>query len=346
MVASTLTAREKLILGEIVQRFITTATPVSSSLISKKSKLGMSPASIRNTMSLLEQKGYIFQPHTSAGRVPRTSAYRMYVDEIIRFGRLSSDEKGSIREMIEQSTLDQDDVLKDASRILSQLSRQLGIIVTPQIDEGIFQRMELISLTSDRLLVVITIQTGMIKTITLELESAVSRSKLQSVTDILNERLFGIQINDIRRKFREIFHDVRHDDSGLMNLFVRQADQLFDFGENVEIYFMGTHHFVQQTDIGDVKKVSSIVELLEERDVIVHLLSKEQESEKESISIQIGEEITEERMKECSIITARYQVGNIAGILGVIGPTRMDYRKLVPLVDFTARSITAKHGNN
>ena len=344
MVANTLTEREKIVLGEIVQRFITQATPVSSSLISRKSKLGMSSATIRNTMAVLEQKGYIYQPHTSAGRVPRTSAYRMYVDEMIKFGRLSTNEKGSIRDMIEQNTLDQDDVLKEASRILSQLSKQLGVIITPQIDEGIFQRMELISLTTERLLVVITIQTGMIKTITMELESVVSRSKLDSVNQVLNERLHGIKINDIRRKFGEIFHDIRNEDSGLMNLFVHRADQLFDFGENVEIYFMGTHHFVQQTDINDVKKVSSIVELLEERDVIVHLLNKEQDDH--TISIQIGDEITEERMKECSIITARYQVGNIAGILGVIGPTRMDYRKVVPLVDFTARTITDKHGNN
>ena len=337
-----LDSREKIILAEVVQRFITQAAPVSSSAVASNSRLGMSPATIRNVMAHLERKGYIYQPHTSAGRVPKTPAYRVYVDEIMKQRRLTAKEKDTIRDSLHPSGNTQEDVLKEVSRIMSQLSHQLSLIVTPGLDQGVFQRMEFIRLASSRVLVVITVQTGFIKTVTLEIESQVSDDQLDHFSRLLNERLHGLKISAIRQKFGEIIRGVQDRNSQLMRLMATQADRLFDFGDHINIYFTGTHNFVQQADFSSRSAVSSVVELLETREQLLDAL--DHAITPDDVAIQIGDEISEARLQECSIITARYKVGSITGILGVIGPTRLDYSRLVPLVGFTAQAISDSHG--
>jgi heat-inducible transcriptional repressor len=332
----TLSRREKIVLGEVVRHFILNGVPVSSSLIAQKSRLDMSPATIRSILSELEKKGYIYQPHTSAGRVPKTSAYRVYVDNVMKKSRLSADEKVQISLPIRQSDQELEDVLREVTRLLAQLSHQLGIIVSPRIEQGTFQRMDIISLSSERLLLVMSIDSGFVKTITLEV--------LQLVSQILNERLHGMKLADIRSKFSEIVKDIHNEESGLVRMFVQKADRLFDFEEDIDLYFTGTHHIVQQPDFSNVEKVSSVVRLLEDREYIVHLL--DEETQTGPISIKIGEEIKEQQMQECSIITARYRIGFVSGILGIIGPTRMNYGKIIPLVEYTSRTITDFHGEN
>ena len=340
-----LTTREKMILGEIVENFIASATPVSSNLIANKRKLNMSPATIRSVMSSLEQKGYIYQPHTSAGRVPKTLGYRTYVDELIKKTRLSNDEKGQICEPVQQLSSEFDEILKEITRILAHLSRQLGIILTPTLEQGIFQRMELISLSSNTILVVLTIESGLLKTVTVEIDSMISGKKLQLISQLLNERLGGMRIADIRSQFATIVKDIRSDDnSGLMQLFSQKAERLFDFGTQIDMHFMGTHYILQKADFTNREALSSVMELVENRKIIVHLMNEE--TQLSPLSVKIGEEIPEQRMQAFSMITASYRYGNVNGVLGVIGPTRMDYSKLVSLVEFTAHTLTEVYGRN
>jgi heat-inducible transcriptional repressor len=340
----TLSRRENIVLGEVVRNFILNGMPVSSSLIAQKSRLGMSPATIRNILAELEKKEYIYQPHTSAGRVPKTSAYRVYVDNMMKKTRLSANEKDKISISIRQTDHELEVILREVTRILAQLSHQLGIIVSPRIEHDIFQRMDIISLSSERLLLVMSIESGFVKTVTMEINSMIPREKLQLVSQILNERLHGIKLADIRSKFREIVKDIHDEESGLVRMFVQKADRLFDFEEDVDLYFTGTHNIVQQPDFSDVEKVSSVVRLLEDREYIVHLL--DEETQTDLTSIKIGEEIRDRQMQECSIITARYRVGNVSGILGILGPTRMNYSKIVSLVEYTSRTITDVRGQN
>jgi len=340
----TLSRREKIVLGEVVRQFILNGLPVSSSLIAQKAGLGMSPATIRNILADLEKKEYIYQPHTSAGRVPKTSAYRLYVDNVMKKSRLSTDEKDKIYISIRKSESEFEAILKEITRILAQLSRQLGVIVSPRIEQGIFQRMEIISLSSEKLLLIMSIESGFIKTVTVEVSSMISREKLQLVSQILNERLHGMNLAEIRSKFREIVKDIWNEDSGLVKIFAQKADRLFDFEEDIELYFNGTDNIFHQPGFSNVETISSVVGMLEERSYVVHLL--DEETQTEPISIKIGEEIKEQRMRECSMITARYRVGNINGILGIIGSKQMDYSKMVSLVEFTARTINDVHGKN
>ncbi len=344
MTETALTAKEKIVLGEIVRNFIETALPVSSSLVAQNSRVHMSPATVRNIMAGLEERGYIYQPHTSAGRVPQTPGYRAYVDTLMKKARLSSDEKEKIVDLLEQGQIDTDDVLKEVTRILAHLSRQLGIMVSPKVEQGTFQRMDLIPLSVERLLIVITVDSGFVKTLTMEIPAMVSGDKLQLVNQILNERLCGMKIADIRRRFAAIVKDIQSEESGLVRLFSQSADRMFDFHEEVELYFMGTHHILQSQDFPDVSAVSAVMELLETRDKIVEVLDKSL-TEKPA-SVKIGEEIDEQKMRECSIVAARYQIGRITGVVGVIGPKRMNYSKVVSIVEFTARKITDMYGKN
>jgi heat-inducible transcriptional repressor len=258
--------------------------------------------------------------------------------------RLSANEKDKISISIRQTDHELEVILREVTRILAQLSHQLGIIVSPRIEHDIFQRMDIISLSSERLLLVMSIESGFVKTVTMEINSMIPREKLQLVSQVLNERLHGIKLADIRSKFREIVKDIHDEESGLVRMFVQKADRLFDFEEDIDLYFTGTHNIVQQPDFSDVEKVSSVVRLLEDREYIVHLL--DEETQTDLTSIKIGEEIRDRQMQECSIITARYRVGNVSGILGILGPTRMNYSKIVSLVEYTSRTITDVRGQN
>lgn len=339
-----LTEREKLVLDTLIQNFIINAIPVSSSLIAKKRYLGLSPASVRNILVELEKKGYIYQPHTSAGRVPVTQGYRIYVDALMKQARLSPEEKKFISDSMKTSPNEFEDVMREATRILAHLSHQLGISISPKMDEGIFQRMEFVKLASDRILVVISIKSGIIKTITLEIPSEVSKEKLELINSILNERLFGMRIRDIRKLFAEIVKDINEEEGGLLKVMINDADRVFDFDENKEIYYMGTRYIVEQPEFADIGKITSVVELLETPNIMIQLL--DEGNSENPFTIKIGEEIKEERMQQCSIITARYRLGNISGTLGLIGPMRMNYSKLVTLVEYIAKVITNRFHNN
>jgi heat-inducible transcriptional repressor len=321
-----------------VKNFILTANPVASSLIAHSGSLSLSSATIRNIMGQLEEKGYIFQPHTSSGRVPTNVGYRIFVDQMMRKSRLSSEEKEKIRQAININAGVYDEILKESSRILALLSHQLSVIVSPHLGEGIFQRMDINRLGSDRLLLIIYIKSGIVKTIMMEIESDVPAKQLDILAKLLNERLQGLKINEIRTKFKEIVSDISPEKSQLLHLFVDSAEKIFDFSENSDVFLTGTHNIIRQPEFNDFEEISRVVEALEDKNVIIHLLDQNQMMP--DINVLIGEEISDSKMKKCSIITARYKIGQVRGTLGIIGPTRMDYSYLIPLVEYTSHALS------
>jgi heat-inducible transcriptional repressor len=289
-------------------------------------------------MAELEANGLIYQPHPSAGRVPTSSGYRLFVDQMMKKGRLNAEVKEKIRQAIFLSTGDFEAVFRESSRILAHLSQQLGILVSPQLDEGIFNRMDISRLGSEKILLVISIQSGIAKTIILEINSKVTDRQIGLLQQVLNERLYGLRVQEIREKFNEIVKDVNADESVLMHLFVESADRLFNFSETNTVFLTGTHHMLRQPEFSDYQKVSSLVESLEDKNIVIHLLDKTNMTT--DVNIFIGEEIQEVSLKNCSIIAARYKIGQVQGTVGVIGPTRMDYSHLIPLVEFTASTLS------
>lgn len=339
-----LTDREKLVLEAVVNRFITTANPVASGQVAKFGYFNFSPATIRNIMASLEEKGYIYQPHTSAGRVPTSAGYRLYVDHLMKRGRLTTAERDIIRRVVSQNPGDFENLLKEATRILARLSRQLGVLVSPHLQEGIFHRLDITRLSSDRILLILSIKSGLVKTITIELRSGISDRELQFVEQVLNERLHGLKLHQIREDLGQIVRDLRRGRNDILDLMIRNASRLFDFTDDSDVYVTGTQHILRQPEFSDRYRVSRVVEVLEDKNVIVHLL--DDSTSQRGISVRIGDEIGEQKMSHCSLIAARYRIGEVAGSLGIIGPMRMNYGHLIALVDYTANLLSSSFEPN
>lgn len=339
-----LTDRENIILESLIQNFIFTATPIGSRLLSKKLKKRLSPATIRNVLFDLDEKGLISQPHTSAGRIPTDKGYRLFVNHLMSRASLTRPEKKAIQEKMLNLSCDQDLILTRSSQVLSQISKQLGVVLAPRFEQGVFSRLELIPLSEKRILVVISIKSGLVRTITIELKAEIPVSKMNDSARILNERLHGLTLAEIKNSIMKRMDDVPEGDVGLINLFIDTADKIFTLNEHEEVHVEGAHHIVGQPEFNDLQSTKNMLNLIEnERNVIVHVLNTCNPDD--SLSILIGRENQEELLKDFSLVSTTYRIGSISGVVGVIGPTRMNYAKMVALVDYMAQSVSRALGN-
>jgi len=332
-----LSERERGILRHIVHDYIRTATPVGSRYVSKQFEVQLSPATIRNVMADLEDDGYLSHPHTSAGRVPTDLGYRYYVDYLMEIEQLTATEKRAIQDHLDK-TPDPSDLLRETSRLLGKISKQLSIVSSPHLESGIFEKIELIHITSSRLLVVISIRSGLVRTIMLEVGMDVKREVLDKVGGLLNERLSGLTLKQIRESFTDRVRDVQDERTGLVRLFIESVDEVFTDAHDEKVHIAGTQNIIEQPEFGDPKNFRSVIELIENQDMIVHLLEKHEGSDKDFV-ITIGSENDESRAQDYSVVTATYNIEGITGQVGLIGPKRMNYSKLVPLVDHVAKTI-------
>jgi heat-inducible transcriptional repressor len=334
-----LNEREKTILRHVIQQFILTASPVGSRNITKKYEVGLSPASVRNIMSDLEEAGFIDHPHTSAGRIPTDKGYRFYVDSLMDIQQLKNSEKVFIREKLEEG-LETDDVLRISSALLSKITKQLACVSYPKLDTGVLEKIQIVSLSSTRILVVISVKSGQVKTITLELSSDIEDFKILPVQTLLNERLAGLTFSEIRKTFNERFRDVIDDDDNLiMRLFYDSVDKIFkDVIKRENIVISGAKNIIRQPEFENPERFQSIIELIEDRDIIVHILEKTGDSNE--IFISIGSENEDIKLNDYSYITKEYKFGDTNGTLGIIGPKRMEYSKIVSIVDYMSKMIS------
>jgi heat-inducible transcriptional repressor len=340
--------REKEILELIIRNFILTATPVGSRFLAKRCDLGLSDATIRNVMADLEDEGYITHPHTSAGRVPTDKGYRFYVNTMMRIGALSQSERLKIDQNILQlaaTAPTSDEVLRESSKILGKLSKQISIALSPKLSKGIFEKLDIVPLSSSKVMVIISIQSGLVKTIMLEVRSEIPRQHLDLLAQVLNERLSGLTLEEIRQTFAERVADYS-DETGLIRLFVESTERLFDEPPETErLHIAGTENIFEHPEFETREKIRGIIELIENENVIVHLLEESRQPLEvveavDGVTIRIGKENQESKIRDCSIITAQYSVGNAVGTVGVIGPTRMDYGKIVRVIDYVAKSLS------
>jgi heat-inducible transcriptional repressor len=337
---SNLSERETSILRYVVQQFILTANPVGSRFISKHFDLNLSPATIRNVLADLEYLGYIDHPHTSAGRIPTDKGYRFYVDAIEKYDKLPETVEEEINKNLENITNLTDDLLRESSKILGAISKEIAIISLPKISKGVFKKLDLIEISSNRIMVIISLISGLVKTIVLEVDAEISSDKLNLVGQILNERLQGLTIKEIRDTFIDRFRDVSQDKSGLIRIFVNSLDQLFDdFPSKSKIHLAGTPGIFNQPEFSDADSLKSIIEVIENEDIIVHVI-QDRENVSDDLVITIGEEHKNEKLHDYSLITTKYNVGDVSGIVGIMGPKRMDYSKLVSMVNYFSKNIS------
>ena len=335
-----LNEREKNILRYIIQQFILTASPVGSRNIARRYNVGFSPATIRNIMSDLEESGYINHPHTSAGRIPTDKGYRFYVDTLMDIQELRNSEKGLINKGLETNILETDELLRITSVLLSSITKQLACVSYPKLETGSLEKLQIISLSSTRILVVISIKAGLVKTITLELTSEINPNQIESVQRLLNEKLSGLTFNEIRATFTERLKDIEEDHKPIIRLFIDSLDKIFkDVRKTDNLFITGAKNVIKQPEFESPENFQSVIELIEDKDIIIHILDK-YETFDNQVFISIGSENENKKLDEYSLVTKEYQLGDISGTLGVIGPKRMEYPKIIAIVDYMAKMIT------
>ena len=339
--AGELTERERTVLRYVVHDFIETATPVGSRYISKRheNEIGLSSATIRNIMSDLEYLGFINHPHTSAGRVPTDYGYRFYLDSLIQMEEVSEPEQQAIRNDLD-SAVDTDEVLKECAKLLGRISHQLCVVTSPHLGSGVFERIELIHITGNRLMVIISIKLGLVRTIMMEVASEIPREKLDELSRFLNERLCGLTIQQIRETFAERVKDAANEDTGLIRLFIDSVDKLFVVNKTEKLHIGGREGIIGQPEFVNAKDFRGVIELISNEEIIIHVLEKTEAAPRE-VKVSIGKENENEKMKPYSVITSTYTFGDVTGSIGVIGPTRMRYDRMIPLVDYVARTVSA-----
>lgn len=340
-----LTEREREILRLVVTHFIETAGPVGSRYLAKHSNIGLSPASIRNTMSDLEAYGYLEHPYTSAGRVPTELGYRAFVDGLMETPALSAAEKQMLVAELERLVGDTDGVLRETSRLLGRFSNLLGVVLSPKLSTGILERMEVVPLSSSRVMFVVSVQGGLVKTIVLEMQSELRRDDLDRVVDLLNERLAGLPLEEIRRTYEARVRDLQDADrDGIVRLVLKEGALLFsDPAEARRLQVAGTQHLIQQPEFQEPDDLRRLIAMLEDEDFVVHLLEDRQVDTAGGpcrAVISIGRELSDEKAERYAIVSARYQIGQTVGTLGVIGPMRMNYARMVALVENMATFLT------
>lgn len=342
-----LSAREKSILRHIVNQFILTASPVGSRNISKRYDIGLSPATVRNIMADLEDSGYINHPHTSAGRVPTDKGYRLYVDSLMDVPSLDDTTRNSITSEIRKNLVNSEEIYNIASKILGRITDQLACVIYPKIETGVLSRIQLVYLASNKILVVISIVSGLVKTITLELTTNIEEKQIEDVQRLLNEKLAGLRLKDIKTSLAERLKDSEIHGNPIISLLYDSADKIFnDFKTDDKVMISGARNLLKHPEFEDPIKFENIVELMEEKDIIIHIFENssgiflERASSISGVNIMIGRELPYNQTEDYSIVMKEYKVGENTGAMGIIGPKRMDYARIIAIVDFTAGLLT------
>lgn len=338
MAFENLTERERLVLKSLINHYVATAEPVGSRAVAQKYRLGISPATVRNTMQDLEEMGLITHPHTSAGRVPTDKGYRVYVDSVMGLEALTASEEDQIRREICADYAAVEDILGQTALVLATVSKQLGLTIAPRFDKGVLTSINLIPAAEKKILVVLAVKHGLVRTVLLEAESSVDVKSLEKTASVLNEKLSGLTLGEIKESIDLRLKETSAADARLIKLFLDSTDSLLDLTEPDQMHLGGTTNIVDQPEFKDREKLRSLIEVLEEKKLLAELVSAK--GIKEGITITIGKEMERGEMQSCSLVTSPYRAGKVSGTIGIIGPTRMRYSKLVSTVEYAAKLLS------
>ena len=336
-----LSDRERQVLEAVIETYVQTAEPAGSRTISKRHQLGLSPATIRNTMSDLEEKGYLYHPHTSAGRIPTDLAYRVYVDYLMRPPLVAPAEAQHIRGELEGQRSAVETILSRAAQVLGVLTNELGVAVSPTIEEAVLERLDLLQVSSERLLLVLALRSGAVRTIFVEVRSELAAESVQKVAVVLNERLAGLTLKEIRATLAQRLRDATPSAPGsseLLNIFIQEADELFEVpvAQVGPIHLGSTQPLAGQPEFATRAQLQGLLDVTERRDLLRDALSARGG---EGLTISIGQEHADARLSAFTLVTSTYRFGPLTGVIGVMGPTRMPYDKIAALVNHTSQLV-------
>lgn len=338
----TLSERNKKILCAVVQSYINYPDPVGSRIVSKRFSFGLSSATIRNIMADLEEMGLLAQPHTSAGRVPTDLGYRFYVDALMTEGDCYSNIEIEILQglyrRLEILRNDIDLLLSETTKSLSMLSHYLGVAMSPTPDMTTLSRIDLLKYQADKVAVVLFTDEGLIKNRVLSVDSGISQKDLNRIAQYLNSEFSGYTFDDIRHKILKEMSKEKIRCDSLISKAMRICREALYFPLN-ELFVSGLSEVLELPDFSNLKKIRELSRAIEDKHMIIKLLDSLSESH--GVKVLIGSESTLEEMKELSLVVSPCMEGDRqVGVVGIIGPTRMNYAKAMYIVESTSKFIT------
>ena len=333
-----LSERAQNLLKILVERYILDGQPVGSRALSRFSSLELSPATIRNVMADLEEMGFVSSPHTSAGRVPTPKGYRIFVDTLLTVRPMEEMERQQLQEQLIPD--DPHRVVTAASQILSDLTHFAGIVVAPRRRGAVLRHIEFYGLSEKRVLLIIVASDGEVQNRVLVTDRIHSPAQLTEAANYINQNYAGLEFDQLHQRVRGELLDLHHDISGLMQAAIQTGSEaLRPPADGVVI--SGGRNLLEVHDLsGDMQRLRRLFDVFERKTQLLELL--EQGERAEGVKIFIGGESTLVPLDECSIVTAPYEIdGQIVGTVGVIGPTRMAYERVIPIVDVTAKLVSS-----
>ncbi len=335
-----LSARDKKVLAAVVEEFVQSAEPVGSRHLARKHGLGVSPATVRNVMADLEEWGYLYQPHTSAGRRPTDRGYRYYVDSLMCPGSLGAADRRRLRSgLASGETTDIEGLLESTSRVLSSAAGQVGLVAAPRFEASVFRHIDFVLLRPGRVLVVLVSQSGVVHHRPVLAPEIDTQPDLDRMANYLNELLEGLPLGHVKERIvAEMANEVALYDSLLQRALELGSLAMGDSEPEGDLYLGDPVVLLAQPEFNSADRMKHLFEAFEKKGLILKLL--ERAAEAPSRQVLIGEENPLTDLRGCSLVTAPYsRHGRVLGSVGVIGPTRMDYRRVVGLVDYTARLL-------
>ncbi|HKQ29753.1 MAG TPA: heat-inducible transcriptional repressor HrcA [Burkholderiales bacterium] len=331
--------RAEILLRALVERYIADGQPVGSRTLARASGMDLSPATIRNVMSDLEELGFVSAPHTSAGRIPTERGYRFFIDTLLKVQPLTAAEVRRLRGEFDPGH-DSHHLIETASQMLSEVSQLAGIVMASRRDEQVaFRHLDFVQLSDKRVLAILVTQDAQVHNRILTTEREYSASELEQAANYFNTSYAGVSLNDIKRSLVKEMQQASDDLNRAMQLALRVANEAFDDKGDDKLFVSGEEKLMDFPDLGDIKKLRRLFEAFNSKRDLLHLLDRSLRAG--GVKIFIGAESGFDVLKDCSLVTAPYSVdGQIVGTLGVIGPTRMAYEHVIPVVDMTAKLLS------
>lgn len=332
--------RKLKILQAIIDDYINTAEPVGSRTIAKKHELGLSSATIRNEMADLEEMGFLEQPHTSAGRVPSNKGYRLYVDKLMQINELTENEIEKIKNEMDIRINELSQIIRTASVMMSKLTKYTSMAVTPQIKQSAIKAIQLVPIEPGKALLIIVTDSNIVRNCMIRVPDNLAPDYIIQVSNLLNDKLKGYTLEML--KSRVISSEIEQ----LASLPYSLVKPIFDGIEDLitaidqpEVYLEGTTNILNFPEFREIQKAKEFLDVLDEKKIISDILINNLDRHNDII-IQIGNENVIDSIKECSLVTTSYNVGDkVIGTIGIIGPTRMEYSKVVSSMNYIRKKI-------
>ena len=332
-----LNERSQQLFKVLVEQYISNGQPVASKSLSNDEHINLSPATVRNVMADLEDLGLIISPHTSAGRIPTSQGYRLFVDNLVTVKPLRGQAVDKLRkEMgIDES---QKGLITSASSLLSGMTKMAGVVTIPRREAVILRHIEFLPLTSNRILVILVVNEQEVQNRVIHTERAFSESELIQTANYLNQEFMGKDLSQIRNSVLERMKQERDDMQHIMKMAIQMTDNVVGEQNNDDFIMAGQTNLMDYAEMANMEKLRQLFDAFNAKRDVLHVL--DQSIQAEGMQVFIGEESGYSAFEDCSVITAPYKVSDeVVGVLGIIGPTRMAYDRVIPMVDVTAKLL-------